>query len=891
MNHTREWTPVTKNQPCPSCGKTDWCAWSKDGWLKCHRGGDVPAGMVRVHSDKEGALFRPQSDQLHSHQHAAPRGVLVSRRAQGSAPMNSSHNKNGNACCIDWAAEDLRLQQQLTPDSLSTLATDLDVTIESLKDLGVGRATRDDLIRFGAGGSGWKDNFPDGAFTFLERDGAGKAVGFSLRTVDGRKGSPSSSRGARRGLIIPRNLAALPEPVYLVEGATDVAAMLSLGLAAVGRPSNTGGVIHIARLLKGKKIIVVGEQDQKQDGSWPGRDGAERTASNLSGEWRRDVVWALCPPPAKDVRAWLQQRRADGPNPLLPEHREAAAKALTEALAASEVSEPPGRPPKMSERLVRLALELYRLGTSDDGESFAIPYDGPQIALMFRGSRDALRPSLAKQFRNRHQTTPGSNALNDALAVLQGEAMDSAPEPVHLRHARHEGNIVIDLGQPDGSVVVVSPNGWSIESVSPVLFRRTALTGALPTPTTGGSLDELRSLLNVAEDDWTLLVGFLVASLIPDIPRPILLLGGEMGTGKTTFAKFLKSAVDPSLAPLQTQPRDPEQWAVVCGATSMIVVDNISSIPPWWSDSLCKCVTGDGYLRRKLYTDSEIAVTSFRRVIILTSIDHGSLRGDLGDRLVRVDLEFIDPKARRAEAELLAAFREHHAAILGALLDVIVAVLRELPTVEVDSLPRMADFARVLAAMDMALGTDAFTQFMAQAGKIHRDVVEDDAVATAVMSFMNARTTFSGTAKDLLAAITPTPPPKDWPKNARALGGHLRRVMPALRALGVNITAPAKNDKTRTWTIESKSQGDSTAQTARPPTLGLSEAATPSPPRAVEPHDDPDRPIDRPTSEPPSKAAEADSGRSGGSGGPLQDIFTTAASSPSTPTTGTRMWI
>ena len=203
MNTTKEWTPVTKHQPCPSCGKTDWCAWSQNGWLKCNRGGDVPAGMVQVKSDKEGALFRPQSDQLHSHQHAAPRGVLVFRRAQRSAPMTTSNNKNTGVRSIDWAAEDLRLQQQLTPDSLSALATNLGVTTDALKNLGVGWATRDDLIRFHASGSGWKDNYPDGAYSFLERDGAGKAVGFSLRASDGRKGSPSSSRGARRGLIIP----------------------------------------------------------------------------------------------------------------------------------------------------------------------------------------------------------------------------------------------------------------------------------------------------------------------------------------------------------------------------------------------------------------------------------------------------------------------------------------------------------------------------------------------------------------------------------------------------------------------------------------------------------------------------------------------------------------
>ena len=52
-------------------------------------------------------------------------------------------------------------------------------------------------------------------------------------------------------------------------------------------------------------------------------------------------------------------------------------------------------------------------------------------------------------------------------------------------------------------------------------------------------------------------------------------------------------------------------------------------------------MTGDGLVRRKLYTDSDLAVLAFKRCIVLTSIDHGALRGDLGDRLLLVDLERI----------------------------------------------------------------------------------------------------------------------------------------------------------------------------------------------------------------------------------------------------------
>src|SRR5258708_22718394 len=99
----------------------------------------------------------------------------------------------------------------------------------------------------------------------------------------------------------------------------------------------------------------------------------------------------------------------------------------------------------------------------------------------------------------------------------------------------------------------------------------------------------------------------------------------------------------------------------------MIEIDNITTISGWWSDALCRAVTGDGWMRRKVYTDSELAVLSFRRVVLLTSIDAGALRGDLGDRLLLADLEPIPASGRRSEVELDHAIEASRARILGAL--------------------------------------------------------------------------------------------------------------------------------------------------------------------------------------------------------------------------------
>ena len=440
--------------------------------------------------------------------------------------------------------------------------------------------------------------------------------------------------------------------------------------------------------------------------------------------------------------------------------------------------------------LVDLALARYRIGRNLADEPFAVEQDGQNLALMFRGSRDALRSALAREFRKLHGRTPNSSALTDALTALQGDAYALEPEDVHLRLAEHDRQIVIDLGDSSGRAVVVGPTGWRVVDRSPVLFRRTAATGVLPVPESGGSLTELRELVNVSSETWPLVIGWLVASLIPNIPHPIMLLGGQQGTGKTTAAKYLGGIIDPSSAQLRSQPRDAETWAISASASWLVAVDNISTITDWWSDSLCNAVTGDGWLRRKLYTDGDLAVLSFRRVILLTSIDAGALRGDLGDRVLLVDLEPIRDTTRRTEAEIDAHYRTTRPRAFGALLTTLANTLAELPNVGPLRLPRMADFGRLLAALDRTADNadkSALETYMAERGRVAQTVVESDPVALAIESFIGKEGFWQGTAQELLVRITPEKPPKDWPRTPQGLGGRVKRLTPALEQAGVLI--------------------------------------------------------------------------------------------------------
>ncbi|MFI4854807.1 MAG: AAA family ATPase [Phycisphaerales bacterium JB065] len=144
---------------------------------------------------------------------------------------------------------------------------------------------------------------PDGAICGLER-----------RYRDGsKKGMP----GGMRGLFVPIDFDPEDEVVHVVEGASDTAAALAMGLRAVGRPSNTGGCAALVQLCRYWKVLVVGENDRKtgkksKREQWPGRDGAITVSDSLAETWGEPVKWCLPPAGAKDLRGFYHEHGEAG---------------------------------------------------------------------------------------------------------------------------------------------------------------------------------------------------------------------------------------------------------------------------------------------------------------------------------------------------------------------------------------------------------------------------------------------------------------------------------------------------------------------------------------------------------------------------------------------------
>lgn len=480
---------------------------------------------------------------------------------------------------------------------------------------------------------------------------------------------------------------------------------------------------------------------------------------------------------------------------------------VDEQLPADPVDEAAPGGTTAAARLVDLAEANYRVFLGQDGNPYAVDRGGNSIVRTLRG-RNGLRQKLSLDAFTRTGKPPSTSALSDALNVLEAKASIAAPKIVHLRVARVDERIVIDMGVPNGRLIDCGPGGWKIVDTAPVLFRRTALTGAMPEPDRAGSLTAFRNGLNADEENFRLIVGWMLHTLIPDEPHPVLGLVGEQGTAKTTCAKQIVGLVDPSPAATRSAPKDAEDWAVTASGGWLSALDNISTIPPWLSDALCKAVTGDAMTRRALYTDSDLAVLAFLRPVLMTSIEAGALRGDLAERMLPIELQRINPAHRRPESGVRAAYEAALPGTLGALLNLLCEVLAVLPDVQAENLPRMADFARFLIALDKVTGWNTREDYEDTFTDLADTVIDGDPFATAIRDRVHKLGPFDGTAKDLLAwaekpldtwqAVDPRSP-KGWPRTPRGATGALARITPALIAAGISVdrykTSDAKRER------------------------------------------------------------------------------------------------
>ena len=447
----------------------------------------------------------------------------------------------------------------------------------------------------------------------------------------------------------------------------------------------------------------------------------------------------------------------------------------------------------VSDRAPGSLFELFR---SPEGDAF--------VDLYVQGHRETYAVT-SQQFRHRLTLimlehtgeAPTGTELKRRIELFQAKAVQpETPErEVYFRTACVGDRIYIDLADSTWSVIEIATDGWRIVQIPPVRFIRTPGMSPLPMPQSGGSLETFRNLLNVRDDDnFVLVVAWLLNALAARREHPVLVLNGGEGSAKSTLVAILQALTDPSCIPLGGLPRVERQLLAQASRSYLQVFDNISTLSIPMSDALCRLSTGDG-----------------ARPIILNSIEEVVTRADLADRCLFIACEFIPDERRRPAAELWGEFERAHPQIFGLLLDALSHGLRMLPETHLDRLPRMADFALWATACEGALwpqGTFAAFYDTHRAEAVKK-LIGADLVASAVRQLAAKRHVWTGTASELdtrLRALTGNVDfPKAWPSDPARLATRLRQLASSLNKIGIHVSfTRSGHDRTRLIAISTR---------------------------------------------------------------------------------------
>ena len=249
------WLRFKKGLPCPVCRRERWCGYADDD----------PSTVIcmREPSDRptaNGGWLHKQDDfAKHPSQFAKFRNLE-------SLPKPEPPRADFTSMWRRWL-------ERTDHYHVDGFAMSLGVDTDALKALGCAWT-----------GTEW---------AFPMRDEAGRCIGIRLRDEWGRKWAV---RGSKSGLFIPEGQTPA-ECLYVVEGPTDAAAALTLGLSVAGRASCAGGEEMLAAYVRragARRVLIVADADEA------GLRGSERLKAALRTP---AVVWT---PPCKDLREFVR---------------------------------------------------------------------------------------------------------------------------------------------------------------------------------------------------------------------------------------------------------------------------------------------------------------------------------------------------------------------------------------------------------------------------------------------------------------------------------------------------------------------------------------------------------------------------------------------------------
>ena len=461
-----------------------------------------------------------------------------------------------------------------------------------------------------------------------------------------------------------------------------------------------------------------------------------------------------------------------------------------------------------TDRLIELGTQgAVFFHTPDDTCYAAVELDsgGSAIYPLNEKSRQFKR-ILKHRYYNATGKAPAAEPMKAAIGVLESiAAFEGETIELHNRVAWHNGNIAYDLTTANYGAIEITTQGWGMMAPGHILFRRFGHQIPQTHPVSGGDVWRLYEFVNVSESDRLLDMVHLISCLVPGIPHPIPITTGEHGSTKTTACKIKKALIDPSdLDVIALQPNE-ERMVQMLYHHWFVIFDNVTYLQQWQSDVLCRACTGEGTVKRTLYTNEDDTIFKYKRCIGLNGINNAATKPDLLDRAFILNHEPI-PKDRRIEERVLfERFNEAKPGILGGMFDALSEAMRIYPTIELKEKPRMADFAVWGCAIAEALGhtKEKFLMaYMTNIGGVNRTALEESPVGLCILSFMEDLPEWLGTPSQLhneLEMIADglhiDKKSNTWAKSPRSLGKKIRLIIPNLREEGIMVETQNSGDR------------------------------------------------------------------------------------------------
>ncbi len=451
--------------------------------------------------------------------------------------------------------------------------------------------------------------------------------------------------------------------------------------------------------------------------------------------------------------------------------------------------------------------------TNPDIELFRDEYD---IAFVKMNSKDQKETWncrsrkfslwLLYSYRETFGFAPQPSAISLAVQALEGKAIFKGKQyKLHNRVANADGATWYDLADKQNRVIRITPDGWSIVSDPPILFRRHKHQLEQVEPVTGGAVSDFLPLVNVTGRlNQLLLQVYLVSCFIPEFPHPILYLFGQKGSAKSTLSKLLRNLVDPSKIEVLIMPSDTKELVLHLARHHLVFYDNVSRISDKQSDLFCVAVTGGGISKRELYTDADDFIFHIQTNVGINGINVSAIQPDLLERSILMELTPVGEDQRLTEHVLYAEFEKIRPKILGAIFEAVSKALKIVPSIQLAEKTRMADFLVWGCAIAEALGYKQSEFIEAYHQKIQEQIevsIAASLVAQTLIKFIedinswDEKPFWEGTPTELIGLLRKVAEnqnngrvPKYFPEEPNQLTRQINILKPNLLTIGISIS-------------------------------------------------------------------------------------------------------